>query len=102
MIKLLPGVTFRIVAKVDGNTKGSKEINNKYIRIKASGNNVEKGSDGYANKITGSARIDDRVYDPKGIKEDISASERQIKFTSDASQATLFVTDSAGKIEIQN
>ena len=100
--KLLPGVTFRIVAKVDGNTKGSKEINNKYIRIKASGNNVEKGSDGYANKITGSARIDDRVYDPKGITEDISASERQIKFTSDASQATLFVTDSAGKIEIQN
>ena len=96
--QLLPGVTFRIIAKLDGN----KEINGKYIRIKASGDNVEKGADGYADKITGSARVDDKLYNTRGLKEEIKADERQIKYTTDVEQATLFVTDSSGKIEIQN
>ena len=65
-----------------------------YVKIKATdGNNITTGTDGWATKIVGSAKVTDT--------DNISAN-KVIDYTSNIDEATVFETDSNGEIDIKN
>ena len=82
--KKLPDVEFVIK---------SSASNNAYIKVKATGSNVTNDTDGWATRIVGSSTINDT--------EDIK-SNPTLGYTTSISDATVFVTNSDGIIEIQN
>lgn len=66
-------------------------MNGLYIRIKAEGDNIEKGNDGFADRAVGAVRVADNVNRGDSIK-----------YTSNIEEATKFVTDDNGEIYINN
>lgn len=82
--KKLPDVEFVIK---------SSASNNAYIKVKATGSNVTNDTNGWATRIVGSSTINDT--------EDIN-SNPTLEYTTSISDATVFVTNSDGIIEIQN
>ncbi len=83
--KKLPGVRFVL---------RSSAGNENYVKIKATdGNNITTGTDGWATKIVGSAKVTDT--------DNISAN-KVIDYTSNIDEATVFETDSNGEIDIKN
>ena len=81
--KLLPGVEFVL----------SSSDKNQYLRVKATGDNVTKDSNGWATKAVGTVAIDDTsdmINNPV------------IEYTSKIDEATRFVTDSKAELKIKN
>ena len=81
--KLLPGVEFVL----------SSSYKNQYLRVKATGDNVTKDSNGWATKAVGTVAIDDT--------SDMT-NNPVIEYTSKIDEATRFVTDSKAELKIKN
>ena len=81
--KLLPGVEFVL----------SSSDKNQYLRVKATGDNVTKDSNGWATKAVGTVAIDDT--------SDMT-NNPVIEYTSKIDEATRFVTDSKAELKIKN
>lgn len=82
--KILPKVEFVI---------RSSASNNQYIKVKAVGSNVTKDANGWATRIVGSSRIND-TNDTKN--------NPTLEYVEKISEATVFITDGNGIIDIQN
>lgn len=80
------------LARVEFRIKSSAS-NNQYIKVKASGSNITNDAQGWATRIVGTAKINDTT-DTKN--------NPTLGYTSSANEATVFVTDSVGKINISN
>ena len=98
----IENVEFYIKTQYEGNGYEDPiqkaRIDGKYLKVMVeSAGNVEVGKDGYATKITGKARVIDKVY-----KTAEDRAVEPIAFTDNKEEATLFVTDSNGQIGISN
>ena len=98
----IENVEFYIKTQYEGNGYEDPiqkaRIDGKYLKVMVeSAGNVEVGEDGYATKITGKARVIDKVY-----KTAEDRAVEPIAFTDNKEEATLFVTDSNGQIGISN
>ena len=82
----------KILQKVEFVIRSSAS-NNQYIRVKTVGDNVTNDTNGWATRIVGSSRINDT----KDVKNNPT-----LEYTSNISEATVFVTNEYGIIDIQN
>ena len=82
----LEGVKYRLKATDEsGSTK--------YVRVKGTGDNITKDSNGWAKTVIGTIKIDDT---------DNKDSNPTFGYTTNKDEATIFITDENGEISIQN
>ena len=82
----LEGVKYRLKARDEtGSTK--------YVRVKGTGDNITKDSNGWAKTVIGTIKIDDT---------DNKDSNPTFGYTTNKDKATIFITDENGEISIQN
>ncbi len=84
-------VDTKVLAGVEFVLKSS--YNDKYIKVKATGDNIETDTEGWARRAVGKVRLNDTAEDD---------TNPTIKYVETREEATLFVTDENGELVIQN